>query len=77
MEQTAFNFNLRRPGKRRALNKENEADTMIGKVVKLKAGVYAKVEHLSRAIKCQFGIVKSGSNPLLLGGSVCSFHGGR
>ena len=34
-----------RPGKRRALNKENEADAMIDKAEKLKAGIRAKVEH--------------------------------
>ena len=31
-----------RPGKRRALNKENEADAMIDKAEKLKAGIRAK-----------------------------------
>ena len=44
-----------RPGKRKALNKDNEADAMIDKVEKLKAGVRAKVEHPFRVIKRQFG----------------------
>ena len=47
-----------RPGKRRALNKENEADAMIDKAEKLKAGIRAKVEHPFRVIKRQFGFVK-------------------
>ena len=34
-----------RPGKRKALNIENEADAMIDKAEKLKAGIRAKVEH--------------------------------
>ena len=47
-----------RPGKRRALNKENEADALIDKAEKLKAGIRAKVEHPFRVIKRQFGHVK-------------------
>ncbi len=47
-----------RPGKRRALNKDNEADALIDKAEKLKAGVRAKVEHPFRVIKRQFGFVK-------------------
>ena len=47
-----------RPGKRRALNKENAADAMIDKAEKLKAGIRAKVEHPFRVIKRQFGFVK-------------------
>ena len=47
-----------RPGKRRALNKENEADAMIDKAEKLKAAIRAKVEHPFRVIKRQFGFVK-------------------
>ena len=47
-----------RPGKRRALNKENEADAMIDQAEKLKAGIRAKVEHPFRVIKRQFGFVK-------------------
>lgn len=47
-----------RPGKRKALNKENEADAMIDKAEKLKAGIRAKVEHPFRVIKRQFGFVK-------------------
>jgi transposase, IS5 family len=47
-----------RPGKRRALNKENAADVLIDKAEKLKAGIRAKVEHPFRVIKRQFGHVK-------------------
>jgi IS5 family transposase len=47
-----------RPGKRRALNIENEADALINKAEKLKAGIRAKVEHPFRVIKRQFGPVK-------------------
>jgi IS5 family transposase len=47
-----------RPGKSRALNKDNEADALIDKAEKLKAGVRAKVEHPFRVIKRQFGFVK-------------------
>ena len=43
-----------RPGKRRALDKDNEADAMIDQAEKLKAGVQAKVEHPFRMIKRQF-----------------------
>ena len=47
-----------RPGKRKALDKDNTADAMIDKAEKLKAGVRAKVEHPFRVIKRQFGFVK-------------------
>lgn len=47
-----------RPGKRKALNKDNEADALIDKAEKLKAGIRAKVEHPFRVIKRQFGYVK-------------------
>ena len=47
-----------RPGKRKALNKDNEADAMIDQAEKLKAGIRAKVEHPFRVIKHQFGFVK-------------------
>ncbi|MCY7370128.1 MAG: IS5 family transposase [Polaromonas sp.] len=47
-----------RPGKRRALDKDNEADALIDQAEKLKAGVRAKVEHPFRVIKRQFGFVK-------------------
>lgn len=47
-----------RPGKRRALNKEDAADAMIEQAEKLKAGIRAKVEHPFRVIKRQFGFVK-------------------
>jgi len=47
-----------RPGKRRALNKENSADALIDKAEKLKASIRAKVEHPFRVIKRQFGFVK-------------------
>jgi IS5 family transposase len=47
-----------RPGKRKALNKDNAADALIDKIEKLKASVRAKVEHPFRVIKRQFGHVK-------------------
>ena len=47
-----------RTGKRKALNKENEADAMIDKAEKLKAGIRAKMEHPFRVVKRQFGFVK-------------------
>ena len=47
-----------RPGKRKALNIENEADALTHKAEKLKAGIRAKVEHPFRVIKRQFGFVK-------------------
>jgi len=46
------------PGKRKALNKENEAEALIDQVEKIKAGIRAKVEHPFRVIKRQFGFVK-------------------
>ena len=48
-----------RPGKRRALDKENEADALIDQAEKLKASVTAKVEHPFRVIKRQFEFVKA------------------
>ena len=47
-----------RPGKRRALNIENEAGALTHKAEKFKAGIRAKVEHPFRVIKRQFGHVK-------------------
>ena len=47
-----------RLGKRKALNKDNEADALIDRAEKLKAGIRAKVEHPFRVIKRQFGYVK-------------------
>ena len=47
-----------RPGKRKKLNKDNEADALLDQAEKLKAGVRAKVEHPFRVIKRQFGFVK-------------------
>jgi IS5 family transposase len=47
-----------RPGKRKKLDKANEADALLDQAEKLKAGVRAKVEHPFRVIKRQFGHVK-------------------
>jgi IS5 family transposase len=47
-----------RPSKRKALNKENEADALIDQAEQLKASVRAKVEHPFRVIKRQFGFIK-------------------
>ena len=46
------------PGKRRALDKDNQADALIDQAEKLKAGIRAKVEHPFRVIKRQFGFIK-------------------
>lgn len=46
------------PSKRKALNKENEADALIDQAEKIKAGIRAKVEHPFRVIKRQFGFIK-------------------
>ena len=48
-----------RPGKRRALDKENNpVDALIDQVEKIKASIRAKVEHPFRVIKRQFGYTK-------------------
>ena len=48
-----------RPGKRRALDKENNpVDALMDQVEKIKASIPAKVEHRSRVIKRQFGYTK-------------------
>lgn len=47
-----------RPGKRRALDKDNAIDALVDQVEKLKASVRAKVEHPFGVIKRQFGYVK-------------------
>ena len=46
------------PGKRKALDKENEADALIDEAEKIKAGIRAKIEHPFCVIKRQFGFVK-------------------
>jgi IS5 family transposase len=53
-----------RPGKRKALNKDNLADACLDKAEKLKAGIRAKVEHPFWVIKRQFGFVKERSRGL-------------
>ena len=47
-----------RPGKRKKLDKTNEADAMLDQAEKLKSGIWAKVEHPCRVVKRQFGYVK-------------------
>jgi IS5 family transposase len=47
-----------RPGKRKALNKDDPVDALIDKAEKIQAGIRAKVEHPFRVIKRQFGFVK-------------------
>jgi IS5 family transposase len=47
------------PGKRRALKKIKTVDVLIDKLEKLKASIWAKVEHPLRVIKCQFGYSKT------------------
>ena len=46
------------PGKRKKLDKTNEADAMLDQAEKLKASVRVKVEHQFRVVKRQFGFVK-------------------
>ncbi len=48
-----------RPGKRRALDKNDPLDALTDKIEKAKAGIRAKVEHPFRVIKRQFGYVKT------------------
>jgi len=40
-----------RPGRRKALNKDDPADALIDKAEELKGGIRAKVEHPFRVIK--------------------------
>ena len=47
-----------RPGKRRALDKNEEAGALIDEAEKQKASVRAKVEHPFRVLKRQFGFMK-------------------
>ena len=48
-----------RPGKRKKLDKANSPiDALIDKIEKCKASIRAKVEHLFRVVKRQFGYVK-------------------
>ena len=51
-----------RPGKRKALNKENEADAMLDEAEKLKVGIRAKVAHPFRVVKRQF-VVSCSDHP--------------
>jgi IS5 family transposase len=48
-----------RPGKRRALDKNDPLDALTDKIEKAKASIRAKVEHPFRVIKRQFGYVKT------------------
>ena len=48
-----------RPGKRKALDKNDPRDALTDKNEKTKAGIRAKVEHPFRVIKRQFGYVKT------------------
>jgi IS5 family transposase len=47
------------PCKRRALKKRKTVDALIDKLEKVKASIWAKVEHPFRVIKCQFGYRKT------------------
>ena len=46
------------PGKRRVLDKSTPMGAVLEQLEKTKAGIRAKVEHLFRVIKRQFGFVK-------------------
>lgn len=47
-----------RPGKRKNIKAAGQLGELLNTLEKLKAGVRAKVEHLFRVIKRQFGYVK-------------------
>ena len=47
-----------RPGKRRALDKDNPVGAVLDQLEHVKARIRAKVEHPFRVIKRQFGYVK-------------------
>ena len=47
-----------RPGKRKALDKNDPLDALTDKIEKAKAGIRAKVEHPFRVLKRQFGFAK-------------------
>ena len=47
-----------RPGKRKALDKDDPADALIDKTEKMKSGIRAKVKHPFRVTKLQLGFVK-------------------
>ena len=47
-----------RPGKRKEVDKDDQAHVMIDKAEKRKARIRAKVEYLFRVIKRQFGFMK-------------------
>ena len=48
----------RKPGERRALDKDKPLDALLDKIERAKAGIRAKVEHPFRVIKRQFGYIK-------------------
>lgn len=48
-----------RPGKRKALDRNDPWDALTDKIEKAKAGIRAKAEHPFRVIKRQFGYVKT------------------
>jgi IS5 family transposase len=47
-----------RPGKRKALDKNDPVDALTDRIEKAKAGIRAKVEHPFRVIKRQFGFMR-------------------
>ena len=64
------------PGKRKALNKDNEADALIDKAEKPKAGIRAKLEHPFRVIKqsvwiCEGALPRSEEKHGTAGNAVC------
>ena len=57
--KSALNWQIAmRPGKRKALDKENTADALNDQAEKIQTGIKAKVEHPSQTIKRQFGFIK-------------------
>ena len=47
-----------RPGKRKALDKSTKLGALTDEIERLKASIWAKVEHPFRVIKRQFGFTK-------------------
>ena len=47
-----------KPGKRKALDKDDPIEGKLDEIERIKASIRAKVEHPFRVVKCQFGYVK-------------------
>ena len=57
--RTGVNWHVvMKPGRRRVLDKSKPLDALIDQVEHIKAGIRARVEHLFRVIRRQFGYTK-------------------